>query len=89
MAKIAVLIVAPTGSRLLATTCEREAALMAESVLAGIVAEALPVPVWVHCADAAVGARLAAYLSAVQDDLTRDAATWSCRGRARPGHPMG
>lgn len=69
MTKITVLILAPATSRLLASTCEREIALKAESVLDSIAMSALPVPVWIHCTDAAIRGRLADYLSGLQDEL--------------------
>ena len=56
-------------------TCEREIALMAESVLTGIATDALPVPVWMHCTDRAGRSRLADYLSAMQDELAIGAPT--------------
>ena len=70
MTKIAVLILDPAASRLLTAICEREIALKAELVFGGIPAAALPVPLWIHCADAAIREWLAAYLSAVQDELS-------------------
>lgn len=69
MARIAILISAPTGARLLASVSEREAALMAESVINAIAPAALPVPIWIRCANAGVSQRLIDYLAGVQDDL--------------------
>ena len=43
---------------------------MAESVINGIAPAALPVPVWIHCANAAIFRRLTDYLAGVQDELT-------------------
>jgi hypothetical protein len=69
MARIAIQISAPKGARLLASASEREAALMAESVINGIALAALPVPVWIHCANAGIRRRLTGYLAGVQGEL--------------------
>ena len=54
--------------RLLAAASEREVALMAESVIAGIATVSLPVPVWVHCPDRAILLRLTEYLTDFQSE---------------------
>jgi len=72
MPKIAVLVEDPDGSRLLASESEREVALMTESVIDGIAPSALPVPIWVHCADTTVLTRLTSYFAGVQDELVAD-----------------
>ncbi|WP_336491747.1 hypothetical protein [Methylobacterium nigriterrae] len=69
MADIAIMIGTPQGARLLAFSDERDAAIMAETVLRRLPATALPAPVWVQCADPAVTRRLADYLVEVQADL--------------------
>ena len=69
MASIAILIGTPEGPRLLAASLEREAALMAESVIAGFARTTLPVPVWVQCANADVTERLMRYLADLQVEL--------------------
>lgn len=70
MARIAILVGTPAGTRLLAASREREAALMAERLLVGLDRAALPAPLWVQCADAVLAARLTAYLAGFQAELT-------------------
>lgn len=70
MVRIAILIATPEGTRLMAAACERSAAIMAEAALLRMERGALPAPLWIQCADAAVARRLTAYLAAFQADLT-------------------
>jgi hypothetical protein len=69
MATIAILIGTPNGTRLLAASVEREAAIMAEAVLFKVERDALPVPLWVQCGDAGIADRLTRYLVELQTDL--------------------
>lgn len=71
MASIAVMIATPTGTRLIAASCERDAAVMVEAMLLRLPPGALPTPLWVQCADEAVARRLTAYLIELQADLAR------------------
>ena len=71
MASIAILIATPKGQRLIAAYSEREAALMAESIVRQLGPDALPAPFWVQCADPAITRRLMAYLSDLQAELIR------------------
>ena len=66
MANIAIQIDTPQGTRLLAASSVREAALMAESVLATVAQTDLPVPVAVGCIDTDAADRLLNYLADVQ-----------------------
>lgn len=70
MARIAILIGTPAGTRLLAASSEREAAALVERLLIDLDRAALPAPLWVQCADAALAARLTTYLAAFQAELT-------------------
>ena len=72
MATIAILIGTPAGARLLAAASEREAALSAEAFLLRLPSRALPAPLWVQCADAAVSGRLTGYLGELQAERVRD-----------------
>ncbi|WP_336492573.1 hypothetical protein [Methylobacterium nigriterrae] len=58
-----VTIAAGRGPRTVSAPTEREAALMAESVLRQYEGEALGIGFWIDCADAAAGRRIAAYLA--------------------------
>ena len=66
MTNIAIQIDTPQGTRLLAASSAREAALMAESVLAMVAQADLPVPVAVACTDTNLANRLLNYLADVQ-----------------------
>ncbi|MCJ2087148.1 hypothetical protein MKK88_14305 [Methylobacterium sp. E-005] len=66
MANIAIQIDTPQGTRLLAASSIREAALMAESVLTTVAQTDLPVPVAVACTDTDSADRLLNYLADVQ-----------------------
>lgn len=70
MARIAILVGTPAGTRLLAASTEREAAHRVERLLIDLDRAALPAPLWVQCADAALAARLSAYLAGFQAELT-------------------
>lgn len=70
MASIAVLIGTPTGTRLMAASAERDAALMVEGVLLRLPRTALPAPLWVQCGDAGIAKRLTDYLAGLQAELT-------------------
>ncbi len=70
MARIAILVGTPAGTRLLAASSERDAAFMVEHLLIGLDRAALPAPLWVQCAEAGLAARLTAYLAAFQAELT-------------------
>ncbi len=70
MARIAILVGTPAGTRLLAASTERDAAHMVERLLIDLDRAALPAPLWVQCADAALAARLSAYLAGFQAELT-------------------
>ena len=72
MARIAILISTPKGARLLASAYEREAALMAESVINGVEIAFLPVPVWIRCGNLAMFGRLTDYLDGVQNELANN-----------------
>ena len=73
MATIAIMVGTPAGTRLLAASSERDAAVAAEALICGLDRAALPAPVWVQCADPALARRLATYLRDLQADLTSDA----------------
>lgn len=70
MASIAILIGTPTGTRLMAASCERDGALMAEKLLLLLPRTALPAPLWVQCADPQIARRLTEYLGELQTELT-------------------
>lgn len=72
MAAIAILIGTQAGTRLLAATSEREAALSAEAFLQRLPTRALPAPLWVQCADPAITDRLTAYLGDLQAERVRE-----------------
>jgi len=59
----------PQGSRLLAFSSERQAAVMAEAILRKLDPLALPAPFWVQCRDRAVNQRLTDYLVGVQAEI--------------------
>ncbi|GJD77811.1 hypothetical protein [Methylobacterium gregans] len=80
MARIAILVGTPAGTRLLAASSERDAAGMVEHLLIGLDRSALPAPLWVQCADAALAARLTAYLAGFQAELTAAPAGGAVRG---------
>lgn len=84
VATIAIMIATPEGSRLLALSSERDAALAAEGVLRRLPMTALPAPVWVQTADSDVQQRLMAYLAEVQAEMAEGL---DCRaiGREGPG----
>ncbi|MCJ2008245.1 hypothetical protein MKK70_11795 [Methylobacterium sp. E-041] len=69
MTSIAIMIGTPTGSKLLAAASERQAALSAERIILRCPRAALPVPLWVQCADPAISARLTTYLGGLQAEL--------------------
>ncbi|WP_336487798.1 hypothetical protein [Methylobacterium nigriterrae] len=69
MASIAIMIGTLQGTRLLAFSSEREAAIMTETILRKLDPLTLPVPFWVQCRDRAVGQRLTDYLAEVQAEL--------------------
>jgi hypothetical protein len=69
MASIAILIETPQGARLVAASSAREAALMAESVIAAVPRADLPVPVTVDCASPGMADRLVNYMADVQLEL--------------------
>lgn len=69
---IAILIGTPAGARLLAASSEREAASSAEAFLLRLPSRALPVPLWVQCADTGIGSRLTAYLGDWQAERVRE-----------------
>ncbi|WP_447666672.1 hypothetical protein [Methylobacterium sp. A54F] len=75
--RIAILIGTPKGTRLMAASSERSAALMVEAALFGIAPEALPVPLWVQCEDEGLAERLTAYLNTLQADIASVPADWS------------
>ena len=63
------MIGAPKGRRLLVLPSERDAALAAEKFLRRLPAIALPVPIWVQCADPSATRRLTDYLVELQAEL--------------------
>ena len=69
MATIAILLGMPTGTRLIAASSERDAAIMVERVVLQMDRNALPVPLWVQCGDAAIAGRLTDYLADLQTEL--------------------
>ena len=69
MASIAILIGTPAGTRLMAASSERDAALMVEDLLLRLPRSALPAPLWVQCADAQIARRLTAYFAGLQTEL--------------------
>ena len=69
MVTIAVMIGTPTGTCLLAASCERDAAAMTEEALLALAPDALPVPIWVQCADDGARGRLGQYLADLQNEL--------------------
>lgn len=69
MVSIAILIGTPAGTRLMAASSERSAALMAEALLITLKRDALPAPLWVQCADTGIVERLTSYLADLQGDL--------------------
>ncbi|KQT07844.1 hypothetical protein ASG40_13130 [Methylobacterium sp. Leaf399] len=69
MANIAIMIGTPGGTRLMAASSERSAALMAEALLVTLGRDALPAPLWVQCADTGIVSRLTAYLGDLQADI--------------------
>ena len=69
MVTITVMISTLAGLRLLAASSERNAALMAERTILSMRSGALPMPVWVQCANAAVTGRLTSYLAGLQHEL--------------------
>ncbi|GJD34410.1 hypothetical protein [Methylobacterium aerolatum] len=71
-ATVAILIGTPEGARLLAASSEREAARVAELFLLRLPAKALPAPLWVQCADRALGHRITTYLADFQDERVRE-----------------
>ena len=66
MASIAILIDTPQCIRLIAASLPREAALVAESVIATVSRADLPIPVTVECANRDLADRLLNYLADVQ-----------------------
>lgn len=66
MTSIAILIGTPQGARLLAAYSAREAALMAESVIATVARSDLPVAVSVECGSSDMADQLMNYLADVQ-----------------------
>lgn len=69
MATIAILIGTPAGTRLMAASSERDAAVMVERVVLQLDRDALPVPLWVQCGDPAIAGRLTHYLAELQTEL--------------------
>jgi hypothetical protein len=69
MVSIAILIGTPDGTRLMAASTERSAALMAEALLITLERKALPAPLWIQCADTGTVERLTSYLTDLQADL--------------------
>ena len=70
MASIAILIGTPSGTRLMAASSERDAALMVEGLLLELPRTALPAPLWVQCADRDVAKRLTDYFTGLQTELS-------------------
>jgi len=69
MASIAIMIGTPQGSRLLAFSSERKAAIATEAILRRLPAKTLPAPLWVQAADPHVRSRLTTYLTELQAEL--------------------
>ena len=69
MASIAIMIGTPQGSRLLAFSSERKAAIATETILRRLPVRSLPAPLWVQSVDPDVRSRLTTYLTEVQAEL--------------------
>ena len=69
MVTIAIMIGTPTGTCLLAASSERDAAVMTEEAVLALPPGALPVPIWIQCADEHARHRLGRYLADWQNEL--------------------
>ena len=69
MASIAIMIGTAEGTRLLAFSDERKAAVATEVMLRRLPMTELPAPVWIVCTDPEIQRRLTDYLAEVQAEL--------------------
>jgi hypothetical protein len=72
MTSIAILLGTPGGPCVMAAASERDAARFAEEALLRIDPAALPIPVWIQCADRGVADRLRGYLAEFQAEMAAE-----------------